>query len=101
MELSETLKNAGIKDVFNGLTADFSNISNDSLYLDTVDHVAKIDVNKKGLTGAAVTVATMKSTSAYEQIKNIYESFYVDKSFGYLVTGSHNNILLAGIINNI
>ena len=101
MELSETLKNAGIKDVFNSLTADFSNISNDSLYLDTVDHVAKIDVNKKGLTGAAVTVATMKSTSAYEQIKNIYESFYVDKSFGYLVTGSHNNILLAGIINNI
>ena len=74
-----------------------------NLYVDDIIHVAKLDVDKKGLEGAAVTiVTTVESTAPMpDPMKDIYYDFYVTKTFGVVLTDGYNVPLFSGIVNNI
>lgn len=82
----------------------FSNLSEEECYCSKIRHVAKLDVNKKGVEGAAVTVIEMdKATSAGpgEQYTYVYEDFIVDKAFGFVLTTSDDIALFSGVINKL
>ena len=91
---------------------DFTNITDcqftsnriiDGIYCSSIIHKTELDVNKKGIEGAAVTIVAMsESTSCpIEQYKKIYNDFVVDKAFGYIVTDSNNVMLFSGVVNSI
>ena len=90
----------GINDLFTP-SCNFSNLTNLDVMCNSVTHVAKLVVNKKGTEGAAVTVIDMMATAApYEEYKKVYETFVVDQEFGYVVS-YNNNVLFSGVVTNI
>lgn len=64
-ELSEqlvgVLKKAGMKDAFDDMKADFSDMAEDPLYIERIGHKVVVDVNEKGTEAAAVTAIAMTS----------------------------------------
>lgn len=90
----------GINDFFSP-SCNFSNLTNLDVMCNSVTHVAKLVVNKKGTEGAAVTIIDVMATAApYEEYKKVYETFVVDQEFGYVVS-YNNNVLFSGVVTNI
>ena len=103
LSLNEILiQDLGIISMFNPNVSDFSSISDQSVYVDDVRHIAKLEVNKKGIEGAAVTYMAMCGTSAPgpEEYKDIYETFVVDQEFGFILS-RNDAVLFSGIVTNI
>ena len=80
----------------------FSNIINSKkVYVDGIRHIAKLDVNKKGIEGAAVTYMPVAGDAGpLEGYEYIYETFVVDKEFGFILT-YQNSIMFSGVVTNI
>ena len=91
-----------MKTLFNPLTANFSALSNEQAYCDDIHHSVKLEVNKKGLEGAAIPNLGIKSASGPKTptYTKVYETFIVDEEFAYAVT-YHNSILFSGIVSKI
>ena len=95
-----------IKSIFVPDKCDFTNLSNDDkyhIYCSEVRHITKLDINKKGMEGAAVTIMSMDNVTAApepEQYMYIYEDFVVDKEFGFVLT-YNDSVLFSGVVNNI
>ena len=103
LSITEMLyKDFGIHQIFDE-SCDFSNLSTDNdLYCSDCHHIAKLEVNKKGIEGAAVTYMAMEGKAgAPDEYKEIKETFVVDKEFGYVVLNGSSNIIFSGIITNI
>ena len=103
IDAKNILKTLGIRDLFSDSKCDFSNLTDEFVYCDKVEHVAKLKVDKKGIEGAAYTAMQFKGESAPEPptYKEVYEEFVVDKAF-YFVVSDHNNLpLFSGIVNKI
>lgn len=89
-----------ITDMFNN-KADFSSISKQDIYCNRVIHSTKLNVETKGIEGAAITAFAFEPTSIEPIYKNVYETFVVDKSFGYVLTDDNGVILFSGVVNKI
>lgn len=91
-----------INDLFNQ-NCDLTGLINNGASVESLQQVVKLNVNKKGIEGAAVTVmAGDESTSdPYSDYQSIYEEYIVDKSFGFILTDENNINLFSGIIYNI
>lgn len=100
-----------INSLFN-TSCDFTNVTNcdftsnriiEGIYCSSVIHKTELDVNKKGVEGAAVTIIAMDAATSCpsEQYKKIYNDFVIDKAFGYIITDSSNVMLFSGVVNNI
>ena len=99
----EILKKLGIHDLFIDGGCDFSNLTDQGVYCEKVEHVAKLKVDKKGIEGAAYTAMQFKAESAFEPptYKEVYEDFVVDKAFYYVVSDHNNLPVFSGIVNKI
>lgn len=101
IDLKETLsKDFNIKNLFDPESCDFSNLSNNKVYCDDIKHIAKLDVNKTGIEGAAITMMAMCGESAHVEYEIVRETFVVDKEFIFVLTNG-NIILFSGIVTNI
>lgn len=91
-----------IKALFNPDKCDFSNVIKDPAYCDDARQIAKLEVTKKGIEGAAVTYMAANGTSAgpEPEYKNVYEDFVVNKEFGYILT-YRDSVIFSGVITNI
>ncbi len=93
--------------LFDKYNADLTNIADlrkydDNLYCSAIIHKTKVEVNRKGIEGAAVTVVQLDAAGAPEPIyKNVYNDFIIDKSFGYLITDAEDTILFSGVIQDL
>ncbi len=76
-----------------------SPLTEKKLCVSDIKHNTVIDVNKKGVEGAAVTVIAMKCASALVTTKRVYHDFVLDKNFGFIVTDSSGVILFEGQVN--
>ena len=97
------MKDFNIKSIFKSETCDFSNLISGEVYCSGVNQIAKLDVNKKGIEGAAVTYMPVCGETAIfeeEKYKDIYEDFVVNKEFGFILTYK-DSVLFSGVINNI
>jgi serpin B len=84
--ITEVFENLGVKSLFTD-NADFSAISPKFLYCSDVIHCAKLKVDKLGIEGAAVTAFIVgESAAPWDEYKNIYADFILDKSFGFVLS---------------
>lgn len=101
-----------MKKFFDPNECNFTNITNceftsgrlvDGICCSSIIHKTELEVNKKGIEGAAVTIIAMEAATSCpsEQYKKIYNDFVIDKAFGYIVTDSSNVMLFSGVVNNI
>lgn len=84
--VKDTLKSMGIRQAFDGATADFSgmsDVSQGNLYIGSIIHKTYIEVNQKGTKAAAVTAVIVECTSA--AIEQKYYEVYLDRPFLYAI----------------
>lgn len=97
-------KDFGINKAFDKKEADFSNTyvsSDEKLYASDVKHITKLNVDRKGMEGAAVTVVTMDGipTSSAPIYTDVYDTFVIDRSFGYVL--SYGGPLFTGVVQTV
>ena len=80
--IQEDLKTLGITDCADAGKADFSSLTDASLYLDRVMHAARFKADKDGVEGAAFTVEYMSGGGPVDQ-KDF--DFTLDKPFVFMV----------------
>ena len=90
----------GVESIFN-TTCDFSNLSNNQVWCDEMQQFAKLRVDKKGIEGAAVTYIAYAGAAGPDGYEEIYETFVVDKEFGFVLTNSSNDIIFSGVVTTI
>ena len=83
IDLIDVLEPMGIKSAFT-TSADFSNMSNASLYVSMMKQKAKIEVNEDGAKASAVTVSMMGATSPGPQLYEKAE-FHATRPFLYFI----------------
>ena len=102
-DLADILKNDfGINKLFDFEQCDFSNASDEKLACDGVIHKCSIDVNDKGIEGAAVTVMPMAGAAGpLEGYEKVYHDYIVDRAFGFVITDSYGAVLFSGVVNSV
>ena len=99
-EINAILKESfGITSLFSQ-NADFSSLSDDALSCGRVRHVAKLEVNRRGIEGAAVTVPSAGAPGPGEY-EEVYRDFVVNRAFGFIVTDWYGTTLFSGIVNKV
>ena len=95
--LNESLKELGIHSVFDQLSADFSPITTaENLWLDRVDHAARVKIDEEGVEAAAYTV--MMAAGAAMPPEDEMD-FILDRPFLFVITSGDDLPLFAGIVN--
>ena len=79
---------------------DFSNLTNEDVTCLDFKQISKLEVNKTGIEGAAVTYMAYGNAAAPEEFKDVYEEFLVNKEFGFLLTRD-GTVLFSGVVTNI
>jgi len=99
--LNEPLQDLGMTNAFSP-SADFSGITNESLYIDTVIHKTMVEMDENGLVAAAVTAIVMFKSAFMTTERPVPVLFKADHSFQmFIIDGEHQNtVLFMGQINN-
>ena len=92
-------KTFNIKSLFSD-TCDISNITTAFGYCSEVKQMLKLIVNNKGIEGAALTYMSYAGATGPDEYTDVYETYVVDKEFGFVLT-RNDAILFSGIISNI
>ena len=102
-DLADILKNDfGINKLFDFEQCDFSNVTDEQLACDGVIHKCSIDVNDKGIEGAAVTVMPMAGAAGpLEGYEEVYHDYIVDRAFGFVITDGYGAVLFSGVVNSV
>lgn len=102
-DLAEILKNDfGINYLFDFEQCDLSNVTDEKLACDGVIHKCSIDVNDRGIEGAAVTVMPMAGAGGpLDGYEEVYHDYIVDRAFGFVITDSYGAVLFAGVVNSV
>ncbi len=90
-ELSEILKNMGMKTAFDSTNADFSGVgaySKGNIFLSKVIHKTYISVAEKGTRAGAVTAEILCGSSAPQKVYEVY----LDRPFMYMIIDCENNL---------
>ena len=102
IDLIKMFKNDfNVKTLFDQNTCDFSNITEQDGYIEQFKHIAKLDVNKSGIEGAAVTYMAYAGAAGPDEWTDVYETFVVDQEFGFILTNYHNDVIFSGVVTNI
>lgn len=80
---------------------DFSNITDENIYCETIKQYIKLNVEKSGIEGGAVTYIAMEATAEIDEYEVVNDTFVVDREFGFVITNKTNDILFSGIVTNI
>lgn len=94
----------GITDLFEQKKCDLSALTDDrNAYCRDVRHVTQLEVNKKGIEGAAVTAIYGNTSTANreQEYAKVYEDFIVNKAFGFLIADGNGTVLFSGAVNTI
>jgi serpin B len=98
LSLNNYLEALGIKSIFSG-SADFSNITDGSLFINQIRHDSSISVSEKGIEAAAITSESMSSSNG-EKIE--YKEFFLDRPFAFIIRETSTNaIVFIGAVNKL
>lgn len=116
-EFNEDIRNViknkfNVNDLFDYKKCNFSNIIDEREYLDKYEgiycskiiHQTCLEVNKKGIEGAAVTIVAMdgaESAGPQEEYEQVFLDYIVDKAFAYILTDSNDVVLFSGVVKKI
>ena len=100
-ELSEMFHNdLGLTSLFNPATCNMSGLTDDEVYCSEVKQLTKLEVNKKGIEGAAVTYMAYAGAAGPGPYTLVQDTFVVDKEFGFVLTYL-DGVVFSGVVNNI
>lgn len=94
-DLTSGLKAMGITDVFDR-NADFSPITDASVFVDEISHAARVAVDEEGVIAAAYTI--IRGAGAAMPPKTEEVDFILNRPFLFLITGSDDLPLFAGTV---
>jgi len=103
--LNDALKQMGIKQAFEWGIADFSAMSDESLYISEVIHSSFVAVDEEGTEAAAATIVPIASGGEYN-LGNAPKPFemIIDRPFLFVISkldsGPSQTILFMGIVND-
>ena len=97
MQLKDSLNQLGVTDVFTA-DADFSPVTEEALFLDKVQHAARVTIDEEGVEAAAFTMEVLAGAAAPPEEE---VDFVLDRPFIFLIRGEDGQILFAGIVNQI
>lgn len=97
LDLVDVLKQLGVVDVFDGEISDFSPLTVDPLYVDSVEHAARVKIDEEGCEAAAFTAITVKAAGLIMNEEEV--EFTCDRPFFFAVTGSQGQLLFTGAVN--
>ena len=96
LDLTASLKNLGITDVFDPASADFSPMTADTeAYLSQARHAARVAIDEEGVTAAAYTVMMTEGAAAPPEEE---VDFALDRPFVFAITGTDGLPLFVGIV---
>lgn len=97
-DLKEGLMNLGVKSCFSAESADFSPLvpGDSEIWLDKVEHGARVKIDEEGVTAAAYT-AMMMCGAAMPPEDEV--DFTLDRPFLFVITGADDLPLFVGIVN--
>ena len=101
--LNDALKDMGIKDAFDPVSADFTGIAHtdENMYISKVLHKTFIDLDENGTKAAAVTAISMECAGVMPEDKEKKEVI-CDRPFGYMILDCTNDKpVFVGTVNNI
>ncbi|MBR4325998.1 MAG: hypothetical protein IKP73_10785 [Bacteroidales bacterium] len=103
-EIQDAIKKMGVDKFFKFDSCDFSNLTDEPVFCDKIIHVTSLDVTRKGIEGAAVTVVEMDwagDPGPSEKVwKDVYFDFPVDRNFAYVL--SKDNVpIFTGVVKSI
>lgn len=105
IDAKDILEDMGIEELFDkDRGANLSNMFEDDeikLYCPEVRHVATLEVDRKGIEGAAVTVLPADGATSAEPYETVYYDFVVDKAFGFVLMNNYGTTLFAGTVNAV
>ncbi len=93
------LKALGITDVFNPDKGNFAGILNpqrESVWVNQVQHAARVAIDEEGVTAVAYVI----ETKAGSPMPNEILDFTVDRPFMFAITGPEDTILFTGVVEN-
>ncbi len=98
-DLKEILNRLGVTDVLDPSLADFTPLmtNGEGLSLSSAEHAAMVEIDEKGVTGAAVTSLIV----AGSVIPDDRMEFVLDRPFLFVITGEDGSVLFSGVIRNI
>lgn len=96
-------RDLNVTSLFDPMKCDFSNIMQEPTpgYVEQFKHIAKLDVNRKGIEGAAVTYMAYAGATGPDEYTDVYETFVVDQEFGFILTNYDGDIIFSGAVTNI
>ncbi len=101
-DIQQVIKDLGVNDLFTN-QCNFTPLLDDEVFCNRIIHTAKIEVDEKGLEGAAVTILEMNATSAPgpQTYTTVYNDFIIDRAFGFTISNRYDVPLFTGVINTI
>ena len=97
-DLVSGMKAMGLSDIFDPTSADFSPLTDTHpLWVDMINHAARVSVDEKGCKGAAFTVIYVYGAGSPPEIDEI--DFTLDRPFLFTVSSQDNLPLFAGVVN--
>lgn len=93
------LKELGVTDVFDAEKSDFGGIleeQTDPVWVNKVQHAARVAIDEEGVTAAAYTVMMLCGTGAPQDEMD----FNLDRPFMFAITGPEGTILFTGVVEN-
>lgn len=97
-DLKAQLKDLGVTDVFSSRTADFSPLTgqSDGIYVDKVEHAARVAIDEEGVTAAAYTIIDAPTEGIPKELEKI--EFTLDRPFLFAITSQDDLPLFTGIV---
>ena len=100
-ELSEVLKELGIKDAFDADFAEFSSLGQSrdgNIFINRVIHKTKIEVDERGTKAGAVTVVQAPGSAALTEPKKVY----LNRPFFFMIVDNEFNMpIFMGVLNDV
>ena len=96
----------GVNKFFTRGGCDFSNLTDEGVFCSQIRHITKLEVSRKGIEGAAVTVEYMDNAMdpgpGHEEKRweDVYYDFPVDRNFAYVLSKDRVPIF-TGVVKTI
>lgn len=99
VDLADGLRALGVTDVFDDSRADFSPLTDaDLVYVDKVEHAARVIIDEEGVEAAAYTVIVAPGSAEPGELPEDYY-FTLDRPFLFAITGTDGLPLFVGVVN--
>ena len=103
--IKDTLRGMGINSLFEEYACDLSPLIPSSMeygvYCPDIVHATALEVNRRGIEGAATTAIPGATSPGPDGYENVYLDFVVDRDFGFILANEYGTALFMGTVSKI